>query len=296
MRRVFAIALTLWLTLPATALASTVEGEEEDFDPSHEWELHDWIPIHLGPLNLSVNKAVAYLILSSVLTILIGWLLMRWRLGTDPDRRQTVGEWVYEITQTQIAEQGLPTKAISRWYPYVASLALFIWVVNVVGFVPLPLSDETFELFGLELPTLGIYAATSTLSVTLTLALMTFVFTHVEGIRANGPVGHFKNWIPDVPRAMYPLIVPLEVLGQFMRLISLSVRLYANMLAGHMLILVFISLIFLMSGLVFALTPLIVVFITAFYLFELLIVVSIQAYIFAALSAIYIGSAIEPEH
>jgi F-type H+-transporting ATPase subunit a len=296
MRRLLAIALTLWLTLPTTALASTVEGEEEDFDPSHEWELHDWIPIHIGPLNLSINKAVAYLILSSVLTILIGWLLMRWRLGTDPDRRQTVGEWIYEITQTQIAEQGLPTKAISRWYPYVASLALFIWVVNVIGFIPLPLSDETFELFGLELPTLGIYAATSTLSVTLTLALMTFVFTHVEGFRANGTIGYFKSWIPDVPKAMYPLIVPLEVLGQFMRLISLSVRLYANMLAGHMLILVFISLIFLMSGLVFALTPLIVVFITAFYLFELLIVVSIQAYIFAALSAIYIGSAIEPEH
>ena len=294
MRRVFAIALGLWLTLPATAVASTVEGEEEDFDPSHEWELHDWIPIHLGPINLSVNKAVAYLILSSVLTILIGWLLMRWRLGTDPDRRQTVGEWVYEITQTQIAEQGLPTKAISRWYPYVASLALFIWVVNVVGFIPLPLSDETFELFGVELPTLGIYAATSTLSVTLTLALMTFVFTHVEGIRANGPVKYFKSWIPDVPKALYPLIVPLEILGQFMRLISLSVRLYANMLAGHMLILTFIGLMFVLETVVLA--PLVVPAATAFYLFELLIVVSIQAYIFAALSAIYIGSAIEPEH
>jgi F-type H+-transporting ATPase subunit a len=294
MRRVFAIALGLWLTLPATAVASTVEGEEEDFDPSHEWELHDWIPIHLGPINLSVNKAVAYLILSSVLTILIGWLLMRWRLGTDPDRRQTVGEWVYEITQTQIAEQGLPTKAISRWYPYVASLALFIWVVNVVGFIPLPLSDETFELFGVELPTLGIYAATSTLSVTLTLALMTFVFTHVEGIRANGPVKYFKSWIPEVPKAMYPLIVPLEILGQFMRLISLSVRLYANMLAGHMLILTFIGLMFVLETVVLA--PLVVPAATAFYLFELLIVVSIQAYIFAALSAIYIGSAIEPEH
>jgi F-type H+-transporting ATPase subunit a len=293
MRRVFAIALGLWLTLPATAVASTVEGEEEDFDPSHEWELHDWIPIHLGPINLSVNKAVAYLILSSVLTILIGWLLMRWRLGTDPDRRQTVGEWVYEITQTQIAEQGLPTKAISRWYPYVASLALFIWVVNVVGFIPLPLSDETFELFGVELPTLGIYAATSTLSVTLTLALMTFVFTHVEGIRANGPVKYFKSWIPEVPKAMYPLIVPLEILGQFMRLISLSVRLYANMLAGHMLILTFIGLMFVLETVVLA--PLVVPAATAFYLFELLIVVSIQAYIFAALSAIYIGSAIEPE-
>jgi F-type H+-transporting ATPase subunit a len=295
MTRLFALATTVFLAFPATALASTVEGEEEEkFDPSHEWLLHEWIPIHIGPLDLSINKAVAYLILGSVLTILLGWFLMRWRLGTDPDRRQTVGEWVYEITQTQIAEQGLPTKAIARWFPYVASLALFIWVVNMIGFIPLPLSDETFELFGVDLPTWGIYAATSTLSVTLTLALMTFFFTHIEGIRANGAVGYFKSWIPDVPKAMYPLIVPLEVLGQFMRLISLSVRLYANMLAGHMLILTFIGLIFVLESVFLSIFA--VPFATLFYLFEVLIVVSIQAYIFAALSAIYIGSAIEPEH
>jgi F-type H+-transporting ATPase subunit a len=295
MRRLLALSTTLFLALPTTALAAAAEnGEEEEFDPSHEWLLHEWIPIHIGPLDLSITKAVAYLILGTVLTILLGWFLMRWRLGTDPDRRQTVGEWVYEITQTQIAEQGLPTKAIARWFPYVASLALFIWVVNVVGFIPLPLSDETFELFGVELPTFGIYAATSTLSVTLTLALMTFFFTHIEGIRANGAVGYFKSWIPDVPKALYPLIVPLEILGQFMRLVSLSVRLYANMLAGHMLILTFIGLIFVLESVALAVVS--VPFATAFYLFELLIVVSIQAYIFAALSAIYIGSAIEPEH
>ena len=295
MRRLLTLATTLFLALPTTALAAAAEnGEEEEFDPSHEWLLHEWIPIHIGPLDLSITKAVAYLILGTVLTILLGWFLMRWRLGTDPDRRQTVGEWVYEITQTQIAEQGLPTKAIARWFPYVASLALFIWVVNVVGFIPLPLSDETFELFGVELPTFGIYAATSTLSVTLTLALMTFFFTHIEGIRANGAVGYFKSWIPDVPKALYPLIVPLEILGQFMRLVSLSVRLYANMLAGHMLILTFIGLIFVLESVALAVVS--VPFATAFYLFELLIVVSIQAYIFAALSAIYIGSAIEPEH
>ena len=296
MRRALAFATTLALTLPASALSSSVEGgeEEEKFDPSHEWLLHDWIPIHLGPINLSITKAVAYLILGSLLTILLCWFLMRWRLKTDPDRRQTVGEWIYEIAQTQIAEQGLPTKAIGRWFPYVASLALFIWVVNMIGFIPLPLSDETFELFGVELPTLGIYAATSTLSVTLTLALMTFVFTHIEGIRANGPVKYFKSWIPEVPAVMYPLIIPLEVLGQFMRLISLSVRLYANMLAGHMLILTFIGLMFVLEQVILA--PLVVPAATAFYIFEVLIVVSIQAYIFAALSAIYLGSAIEPEH
>jgi F-type H+-transporting ATPase subunit a len=295
MRRALGFFTTLALALPVTALASTAEGgEEEKFDPSHEWLLNDWIPIHVGPIDLSITKAVAYLILGSLLTILVCWFLMRWRLKTDPDRRQTVGEWIYEITQTQIAEQGLPTKAIGRWFPYVASLALFIWVVNMIGFIPLPLSDEKVTILGVELPALGIYAATSTLSVTLTLALLTFVFTHVEGIRANGVVKYFKSWIPEVPKVMYPLIVPLEVLGQFMRLISLSVRLYANMLAGHMLILTFIGLMFVLENVIIA--PLVVPAATAFYLFEVLIVVSIQAYIFAALSAIYIGSAIEPDH
>ena len=293
MKRVLALVTTLMLVLPATALASTPASGEEEFDPSHEWELHEWIPIHIGGLDLSINKAVAYLMLGSLLTIAIGILLMRYKLSTEPDRRQAVGEMLYDIAQTQIAEQGLPHKAIARWFPYVASLAMFIWVVNMIGFIPLPLSDEKVDIFGVELPTLGIYAATSTLSVTLTLALMTFVFTHVEGIRYNGPVKYFKSWIPDVPKAMYPLIVPLEILGQFMRLISLSVRLYANMLAGHMLILTFIGLIFLTHWLVF---PVSVLFGTVFYIFEVVIVVSIQAYIFAALSAIYIGSAIEPEH
>jgi F-type H+-transporting ATPase subunit a len=221
---------------------------------------------------------------------------MRARIGpkNEVGRRQAVGELVYDIAQTQVAEQGLPTKAIHRWFPYVATLLLFIFVVNLIGFIPLPLSDETFTLFGVELPTLGIYAATSSLSVTLALALMTWVFTHVEGIRANGPVKYFKSWIPDVPKAMYPLIVPLEILGQFMRLISLSVRLYANMLAGHMLILTFIGLMFVLETVVLA--PLVIPAATAFYLFEVVIVVGIQAYIFAALSAIYIGSAIEPDH
>jgi len=294
-KRLSALALTLFLVLPQVALAASPTGAEEEFDPSHEWELQTWIPIHIGPLDLSINKAVAYLILGTVCTIGLGLFLMRARVGAKDEvgRRQAVGEMVYDIAQTQIAEQGLPHKAIGRWFPYVASLFLFIWTVNMLGFIPLPLSDEKFTLFGVELPTLAVFAATSTLSVTIALALLTFVFTHVEGIRHNGPVKYFKSWIPDVPKGLYPLIVPLEILGQFMRLISLSVRLYANMLAGHMLILTFIGLIFLTSPWVF---PASVILGTAFYLFEVVIVVSIQAFIFAALSAIYIGSAIEPEH
>ena len=290
--RALGLALGLLLLLPSVALAA----EEEEFNPEHDFEIGEWIPIHAGPLDLSINKAVAYLLLGTIVTIALGLALMRIKVGSknEPGRRQAVGEIVYEVAQTQVAEQGLPTKAIGRWFPYVATLMLFIWVVNMLGFIPLPLSNETFEIFGIELPTLAVYAATSSISVTLALALMTFVFTHVEGVRANGAVKYVRSWIPDVPKALYPLIVPLEVLGQFMRLISLSVRLYANMLAGHMLILTFIGLIFVLGNLFVAVVA--VPAAAAFYLFEVVIVVSIQAFIFAALSAIYIGSAIEPEH
>ena len=294
MKRVLAIATLLALTLPSLALAQAEPEEEAKFDPSHEWELQTWGPeLKIGPIDMSINKAVAYLLLGTLCSILLGLVLMRVRAGRGPNRRQALGETIYEVAQVQVAEQGLPTKAIGRWFPYVATLMIFIWVVNMLGFIPLPLSDERWEIAGLEVPTLAIFAATSTLSVTHALALMTFVFTHVEGIRENGARKYFKSWIPDVPKGMLPMIVPLEILGQFMRLVSLSVRLYANMLAGHMLILTFIGLIFLVTPWVF---PISVVLGSVFYLFEVVIVVSIQAYIFAALSAIYIGSAIEPEH
>lgn len=287
------------LLLNALTLASEAPaGGEEKFDPSHEFELPAWVSIHIGPLDMSINKAVVYLWIGTALAIVLGIVLMRVRLRLTPDRRQTIGEQIYDIAQVQIAEQGLPTKAIGRWFPYVATLLLFIWSINMIGFIPLPLTGETFELAGIELPVWGIYAATSSISVTLALALMTWFFTHYEGIRNNGVGGYFKSWIPEVPRALYPLIIPLEILGQFMRLISLSVRLFANMLAGHMLILTFIGLVFLTSSFVVGLVAGVALtgVATLFYLFEVVIVVSIQAFIFAALSAIYIGSAIEPEH
>jgi F-type H+-transporting ATPase subunit a len=285
-RRILFLSATALLLFPAAAWA------RGDFDPTTEFEQHEWVPIHLGSLNLSITKAVVYLMLGTVLTILMGIGLMRWKVTSDKTlgRRQSVGEQIYEVAQVQIAEQGLPTKAIGRWFPYVATLMLFIWVVNMLGFIPLPLTGEKWH----GIPTWGIYAATSSLSVTLALALLTFVFTHYEGIRWNGPRKYFKSWIPEAPKALLFLIVPLEILGQFMRLISLSVRLFANMLAGHILILTFIGLMFILESLVLAVF--VVPISAVFYLFEVVIVVSIQAFIFAALSAIYIGSAIEPEH
>jgi F-type H+-transporting ATPase subunit a len=278
----------IWTTLAALAFPSAALARG-DFNPADEFKLDKWVKIQLGPLDLSITKAVVYLWIGAGLTILLGIVLMRARLALLPDRRQTVGEALYEVAQTQVAEQGLPTKAIGRWFPYVTSLMLFIWTVNMLGFLPLPLTGQTWH----GIPEWGIYAATSSINVTLALALLTFVFTHYEGIRWNGPVRYFKSWIPEVPRALIVPIAIIEVLGQFMRLISLSVRLFANMLAGHMLILTFLGLIFIIQSFVLiALVPLTAVF----YAFEVGIVVTIQAFIFAALSAIYIGSAIEPEH
>jgi F-type H+-transporting ATPase subunit a len=274
---------------------SFVFAAEGDFDPQHEFLLDEWIPIHIGPLDMSVNKAVVYLWVGALATIFIGIWLMRFGLSLRPDRRQTTGEAIYELVQSQIAESSLPRKGLNLWFPYVASLFLFIWILNLVGFVPLPISNDTYEVFGVNLPTLGIYAATANLSVTLALALVTFFATHVEGVRYNGVVRYLKSWIPEgVPGPLLALIVPLEVISQFMRLISLSVRLFANMLAGHMLILVMLGLIFIFSS--WFLIPISVLAGTVIYLFEVGIVVTIQAFVFALLSAIYIGAAIEPEH
>ena len=280
-----AIALAgLALAAPAQAFAGT-------FDPSEEFQLKPWVSIHLGPLDMSINKAVVYLLIATVLTCALGIFTMRFKFGgSKVGRRQTFGEIVYDVAQNQVAAGNLPTKGMKLWFPYCATVMIFIWVINLLGFLPLPLSGQTWH----GIPVWGIYAATSSLSVTLALSLMTFLFTHIEGIRYNGPIKYFRSWIPnDLPKAILPLIVPIEILSQFMRLISLSVRLYANMLAGHILILTFIGLIFIFETLIAV--PLVGIS-AVFYIFEVVIVVSIQAFIFAILSAIYIGSAIEPEH
>jgi F-type H+-transporting ATPase subunit a len=137
----------------------------EDFDPSHEFELPAWVPIELGPLDLSINKAVAYLWLGGLVTILFGIWVMRFGLSLRPSRRQTMGESLYDLLYGQIIEGNMPGKARGTWFPYVAALFLFIWILNLIGFIPLPLSDEHYEIAGLEVPTFGIYAATANLSV-----------------------------------------------------------------------------------------------------------------------------------
>ena len=283
--------LTLALLLGALLAAAAARATEEDeprFNPIDEFLLDDWVDL---PLGLGINKAVVYLWIAAAISVLVTLWIVRGGLRVRPGRSQAVVEILYSFLETNVGRATLPQKAYARWFPYVAALFVFIWVLNIISFLPLPV-DTHNKWFGI--PGLSIYAATSSISVTLALALMTVIITHVEGIRANGVVPYFKSWVPPSPGWLQPILVVLETLSQFVRIVSLSVRLFANMLAGHLLILLCAGFAILLANYFVALIaiPIAVVF----YVLEFVLIASLQAYIFALLSGIYIGGAIEPAH
>jgi F-type H+-transporting ATPase subunit a len=123
----------------------------------------------------------------------------------------------------------------------------------------------------------------------------------VEGVKAKGPIGYVKGWVPgDTPKILLPLIFPVEALAKFLQLVSLTARLFANMLAGHMIILimgggmvVLLGVSLVAAPLLFAATAPLAVFI---YFLDVMLVTTLQAFIFATLSAIYIGDAVSDNH
>jgi F-type H+-transporting ATPase subunit a len=281
------IALAGLLLLPAAAFA---EGGE--FQPVDEFLNEYWASFAVGPIEIGISKLVVYLWIGVAVSLVLTLWLVRGGLRANPGRTQTVVELIYTFSETNIGQATLPKAAFARWFPYVASLFVFIWTLNMVSFIPLPL-DTHNTLWG-PIPGLTIYAATSNLSVTLTLTVLTIAISHIEGVRANGLIPYFKSWVPPCPPALKPALIILEVLSQILRIVSLSVRLFANMLAGHLLIIMCIGFTILLGKLFVA--PIAIPIAVAFYIFEWGLVASLQAYIFAMLSGIYIGSAIEPHH
>ena len=181
----------------------------------------------------------------------------------------------------------------ARWFPFIGALFLFIWYSNLIGYIPLPTNtQEKFNLFGAQIPSFALYASTANVSVPLVLAIVTFLAFNFEGVRAHGPIGYVKSLIPaGVHGPILFLIAPLEIISTFMRLISLTVRLFANILAGHMIIL------FMAGGLAVIIGASWLGWFTlpagiALYLFELGLVATLQAFIFATLTAIYLGGAV----
>jgi F-type H+-transporting ATPase subunit a len=271
-------------------------GKDEAFKPQNEFKLDSWISLHLGPIDMSINKAVLYLFLGAGLTI-AAWLYIANRMQQRPNRVQTAVETLYQLMKGNIAEGNMDRRMAAKWFTFVGTLFLFIWFSNLIGYLPLPTNTEhKVDLFGLEVPSFALYAATANISVTLALTLVVWFAYHIEGIRAKGFVGYLKSWIPAGVTGFARIpIFAIEVISQFVRIISLSVRLFANILAGHLLIL------FMGGGLVVLLGIAALGFITLpvavlFFLFEVLLIATLQAFIFATLTAIYLGGATAESH
>jgi F-type H+-transporting ATPase subunit a len=271
-----------------TAIFGISTHKNNTFQPQNEFKLINWV--HLGVF--SINRAVVYLILAAIFTI--GTMVyIAGRMQARPNKVQTAVEVLYSLMRDNITRGNMPDESAAKWFPYLGALFLFIWFSNLIGFIPLPTnSEEKFTLFGAHIPSFALYAATANVSVPLVLALVTFVAFNWEGIRTHGPIGYVKSLIPaGVKGPILLLIGPLEVISTFMRLISLTVRLFANLLAGHMIIL------FMAGGLAVILGASWLGWFTLpfgilLYMFEIGLVATLQAFIFATLSAIYLGGAV----
>jgi F-type H+-transporting ATPase subunit a len=271
-------------------------GKNTVYQPQNEFKLDPWVSIKIGGLDLSLNKAVLYLFLAAAATC-ITMVYIAKRMQQKPNNVQTAVEAAYDLTNNNITQGNMGAGMAAKWFPFVATLFFFIWFSNMIGYLPLPTnSEETFNLFGLKIPSFALYAATANISVPLVLTLVVWVSYHVEGIREHGFRGYLATFVPaGTPGALKPVLFVIEVISHFVRIISLSVRLFANLLAGHLLIL------FMAGGMVVllgfaALGVFTLPVAITFFLFEIVLIATLQAFIFATLTSIYLGGATAGGH
>jgi F-type H+-transporting ATPase subunit a len=274
-------------------------GENKAFQPQNEFKLEPWIHLKVFGIDMSITKAVLYLALASAATIGTMLWISR-RMADKPNRVQTAVELAYDLTKNNITGTNLDGKYALRWFPFIATLFFWIWFSNMLGYLPLPTNSEhTFEIFGLAIPSFAIYAATANISIPLVLTLVVWISYHVEGIRDKGFFGYLKSWLPggieDMPLPFKAFVFVIECISHFVRLISLSVRLFANILAGHLLLLFMGGGLAVLLGLA-ALGAVTFPAAVIFFIFEVGLVATLQAFIFATLTSIYIGGAVAESH
>jgi F-type H+-transporting ATPase subunit a len=272
------------------------EGKNEAYQPQNEFKLDPWIAIKIGSLDLSINKAVLYLALASGATIgTLMWIANR--MEARPNRVQTAVEMAYTLMKDNIAGGNMDRRTATKWFAFIGTLFLFIWFSNMIGYLPLPTNTEhKIDIFGVAFPTFALYAATANISVTLALTLVVWFSYHIEGIRNKGLVHYLKGWVPEGITGITAVpIFGIEVISHFVRIISLSVRLFANLLAGHLLILFMAGGLIVLLGIA-ALGVLTIPVAIAFFLFEVLLIATLQAFIFSTLTAIYLGEAVAEHH
>jgi F-type H+-transporting ATPase subunit a len=270
------------------ALYGFTQHKNNEFQIQNEFKIVQWV--HLGVF--SINRAVVYLFIAAILTIgTMVWISRR--MQQRPNKVQTGVEVIFSLMRDNITRGNMPDSMAAKWFPFLGTLFLFIWYCNLIGYLPLPTnSGEKFTVFGAHIPDFALYAATANISIPLVLALVVFIAFNWVGIRAQGPFGYLKSLIPaGVHGPMLILIFPIEVISTVMRLLSLTIRLWANIFAGHIILLFLAGGLAVILGLQalgwFALPAGILI-----YIFELGLVATLQAFIFATLAAIYVAGAV----
>ncbi len=288
------VGLLYLVGLIGFAVAFGVKGHKnENFKVIDAFHLESWFHI-AGPFDF--NKGVLYLLIATLLTIGIMVFVAR-HMKNRPGRLQVTVEWAYDM-MSRLTRENMDEGRTRKWFPFVFTLFVFILMSNLIGYIPLPVdSQNTFNAFGVDIPSFQIYAAVTNVAVPLVLALGVFVAYNVEGLRAHhGFLGYLKSLIPPgVKGPMLIFMYPLEIVSNFLRLLSLTIRLWANLLAGHLLI------DFMAGNLAVLLGLQLLGWLTlpigvAIYLFEAVLIAGLQAFIFAILTAIYLGGATSASH
>ena len=297
-RNIVLLSLGIWLGLAALLhVIFGSDGKNDAFQPQEEFRLEPWIELQIAGIDMSINRAVFYLLLAAALTCFTMLWIAR-RMTDKPNKTQMAVELAYDLTRNNITRGNLPdNKLATRWFGFIATLFFFIWFSNMIGYLPLPTNThEKIDVFGLEVPSLAIYAATANISIPLVLTLVVWFSYHTEGVRKHGFIGYLKTFVPaGIPRFLVPFLFGIEVVSHTVRIISLSVRLFANILAGHLLILFMAGGLVVLLGLS-ALGVITLAMAIPFFLFEVVIVATLQAFIFATLTSIYIGGATAEGH
>ena len=193
--KVFA-ALGVWLGgAIVLGILTGNSGKNEEFKPQNEFKLEPWVDINIAGIDMSINKAVLYLVLASALTIFaMTWIAKR--MKEKPNRVQLMVEMAYDLTRKNITGENMSERMALRWFPFLATLFFWIWFSNMIGLIPLPFNtEETVNIFGAEIPSFSLYAATANISIPLALTLIVWVSYNVEGIREHGFFRYFLSLI-----------------------------------------------------------------------------------------------------
>ena len=246
-----------------------VEAGEKIIDPIHQFVIERLVPLHIGGVDISFTNSALFAVIAIVLASLLFILAPR---DLVPTRLQSVAESIYEVVDNMTHE--VLHENARTYFPFVLTLFTFILFANVLGLIPYA------------------FTVTSHIVVTLALALVVFIGATIIGFMRNG-AGYLKLFVPSgVPALLLPLVILIEIVSYFIRPMSLSIRLFANMMAGHMMLKVTAGFV-VMLGLAAGWLPLVAM--VGLMGLELLVAV-LQAYVFALLTCMYLNDAMHVDH